>query len=99
MLYNISECILYLSELSLIEKSFISTSFNLTEVKFMDKLLRPETFSADPSALNISREWEHWKARFVKFIGSVRVLLYRPKETSNPCYKLKSGSHLIMKVF
>ena len=98
MLYNVSECILYLSELSLIEKSFISTSFNLTEV-IMDKLLRPETFSAAPSALNISTEWEHWKARFVKFIGSVRVLLYRPKETSNPCYKLKSGSHLIMKVF
>ena len=47
MLYNVSECILYLSELILIEKSFISTSFYLTAV-IMDKLLRPETFGADP---------------------------------------------------
>ena len=37
----------------------------------MDKLLRPETFSADPSAANSSKEWEHWKARFEKFIGSI----------------------------
>ena len=37
----------------------------------MDKLLRPEIFSADPSNGGSSKEWIHWKMRFQKFIGSI----------------------------
>ena len=37
----------------------------------MDKLLRPDTFNADPTSSNGSKELLHWKTRFEKFIASI----------------------------
>ena len=35
----------------------------------MDKVLRPERFSADPSTSGASKSWIHWRRTFENFLA------------------------------
>ena len=37
----------------------------------MERLLRPDAFSVDPTSPSASKEWSHWKVRFEKFISAI----------------------------